>query len=92
MHGCGVHAKVPCGAPVTTLQRWLEDATRSGVAAVTTFAAGLQLDGSAVKGALKTTWSSEQTEGQVGRLKMLKRQTFGRNSFDLLRRRVLLSA
>ncbi|WP_241671624.1 transposase, partial [Dankookia rubra] len=65
---------------------------RSGVAAVTTFAAGLQQDGAAVKAALTSTWSSGQTEGQVGKLKMLKRQTFGRSSFDLLRRRVLLAA
>jgi transposase len=46
----------------------------------------------AVKAALTTSWSSGQTKGQVGKLKMLKRQTFGRSSFDLLRRRVLLAA
>jgi len=33
-----------------------------------------------------------QTEGQVGKLKLLKRQAFGRSSFNLLRRRVLLAA
>ena len=78
--------------PFTTLEGWLKDAKRSGVAAVTTFATGPQQDGAAVKAALTTTWSSGQTEGQVGKLKMLKRQTFGRSSFDLLRRRVLLAA
>jgi transposase len=52
----------------------------------------LQQDGTAVKAALTTTWSNGRTEGQVGKLKMLKRQTFGRSSFDLLRRRVLLAA
>jgi hypothetical protein len=92
LRGCGVGAKVRCAAPITTLEAWLEDAKRSGVAAVTTFAAGLRQDGAAVRAALTTAWSSGQTEGQVGKLKMLKRQTFGRSGFDLLRRRVLLAA
>ncbi len=92
VRGCGVHAPVRCGSPITTLERWLGDATRSGVAAVTTFATGLQQDGAAVRAALTSSWSSGQTEGQVTKLKMLKRQTFGRSSFDLLRRRVLLAA
>jgi hypothetical protein len=89
---CSVSTKTRCGAPITTLEGWLKDAKRSGVAAVTTFAAGLQRDGAAVKAALTSTWSSGQTEEQVGKLKMLKRQTFGRSSFDILRRRVLLVA
>ncbi len=42
--------------------------------------------------ALTSSWSNGQTEGQVSKLKMLKRQTFGRRSCDLLRRRVLLAA
>ena len=61
------------------------------MAAVTTFAAGLRQDGAADQAALTTPWTSGQTEGQVGKLKLLKRQTFGRGSFDLLRRRVLLA-
>ncbi len=92
VRGCSVHATARCGAPVTTLERWLREAARSGVAAVTTFATGLQQDGAAVRAALTTSWSNGQTEGQVTKLKMLKRQTFGRSSFDLLRRRVLLAA
>ena len=52
----------------------------------------LAQDGAAVRAALTTSWSSGQTEGHVGKLKMLKRQTFGLGSFDLLRRRVLLTA
>lgn len=92
LRACSVSTTTRCGAPITTLERWLTDARKSGVAAVTTFAAGLQQDGAAVKAALTIPWSSGQTEGQVGKLKMLKRQTFGRSSFDLLRRRVLLAA
>lgn len=92
VRGCGVDAKAQCGAPIATLERWLGDATRSGVATVITFATGLQQDCAAVRAALTTSWSSGQTEGQVNKLKLLKRQTFGRSSFDLLRRRVLLAA
>jgi hypothetical protein len=92
VRGCGVHAKARCSAPIVTLEHWLGDATRSGVATITTFATGLQGDAAAVRAALTTSWSSGQTEGQVNKLKMLKRQTFGRSSFDLLRRRVLLAA
>jgi hypothetical protein len=95
LRACGVSTKTRCGAPMTTFEGWLRNAKKSGVAAVTTFAVGLQQDGAAVKAALTTAWSSGQTEGQVGKLKMLKmlkRQTFGRSSFDLLRRRVLLPA
>jgi transposase len=91
LRACSVSTRTRCGAPITTLEGWLKEAKRSGVAAVTTFAAGLQQDGAAVKAALTIAWSSGQTEGQVGKLKMLKRQTFGRSSFDLLRRRVLLA-
>jgi len=49
------------------------------------------VDGAAVRVALIEPWSSGQTEGQVNRLKVLKRQSYGRASFDLLRRCVLLA-
>jgi transposase len=39
-----------------------------------------------------TSWSSGQAEGQITRLKLIKRQMYGRASFDLLRQRVLLAA
>ena len=59
--------------------------------ALETFAAGLRQDGAAVRAALTLPWRSGQVEGQVHRLKLLKRQSYGRTSFDLLRRRVLLA-
>jgi len=43
-----------------------------------------------VKEALNCEWSNGQVEGQVNRLKTIKRQMYGRGSFELLRRRVLL--
>ena len=54
------------------------------------FAAGLKPDLTAVKAALSLPWSNGQTEGQVNRLKRIKRQMYGRASFDLLRHRILL--
>ncbi|MBP2232598.1 transposase [Azospirillum agricola] len=70
----------------------LTDALSCGIPAVETFAAGLRQDEAAVKAALATPWSSGQAEGQVNKLKLIKRQMYGRANFDLLRRRVLLAA
>ena len=53
------------------------------------FATGLKADFKAVKAALTTHWSNGQVEGQVNRLKLIKRQMYGRAKFDLLRQRVL---
>jgi transposase len=49
----------------------------------------LKQDEAAVKAALSLDWSNGQTEGQINRLKTLKRQMYGRAGFDLLRRRCL---
>jgi transposase len=56
------------------------------------FAKGLQKDEGAVRAALESPWSNGQVEGQVNRLKTLKRQMYGRANFDLLRQRFLLAA
>ena len=86
---CKADAK---GGDVVGLDGWLAEARSCGVAAVETFAAGLEQDGAAVRAALTTPWSSGQTEGQINRLKLLKRQMYGRAGLDLLRRRTLLAA
>jgi transposase len=65
---------------------WMERAAGSPLAS---FAAGLRRDWSAVQGACSSPWSQGQVEGQVNRLKMIKRQMYGRASFPLLRSRVL---
>ena len=54
-----------------------------------TFAAGLARDGDAVLAALCFRWSTGQVEGQVHRLKLIKRSMYGRAGFALLRARVL---
>jgi transposase len=53
------------------------------------FVAGLQRDLDAVTAGLMLSWSSGPVEGHVNRVKMIKRQMYGRANFDLLRRRVL---
>ena len=54
------------------------------------FIAGLRRDQDAVTAALTLPWSSGVLEGHINRIKMLKRQMYGRANPDLLRRRVLL--
>ncbi len=53
------------------------------------FARGLIADHAAVQAALSLPWSNGQVEGQINRLKLVKRQMYGRARFDLLRRRFL---
>jgi hypothetical protein len=92
VRGCRASGKVAPEAALAALEAWLADARTSGLRAVETFAAGLEQDGAAVRAALTTPWSNGQTEGQVTRLKLLKRQMYGRAGFDLLCRRTLLAA
>ncbi len=56
------------------------------------FADSLRHDLAAVRTALALPWSTSPVEGQISRLKMIKRQMYGRASFDLLRQRVLIAA
>ncbi len=74
------------------LNRWLEDERRCEIASLQILATGLEPDGAALRAALTTSWSNTQAEGQITRLKLVKRQMYGRANFDLLRRGVLLAA
>jgi transposase len=71
------------------LDTWLERATASGLQAFKSFAKGLRADDDAVKAGLTLPWSTGPVEGQINRLKMLKRQMYGRAGIGLLRQRVL---
>jgi transposase len=71
---------------------WLEDAEASAMASFRDFAIGLRRDFEAVRAALTSPWSNGQTEGQVTKVKLLKRQGYGRASLHLLRQRLLCSA
>ena len=74
------------------LESWIAAAENSGVSDLKNFARGLLKDKAAVVAGLSLPWSNGQTEGQVNRLKLIKRQMYGRASFALLRARVLSSA
>lgn len=69
-----------------SLEGWLAAAAGTPLGK---FAAGLGRDVEALRGAITLPWSTSPVEGQVGRLKMLKRTMFGRAGFALLRQRVL---
>ena len=74
------------------LDTWLEKVDAQGIAELKNFALGVKRDYEAVKAGLTLEWSNGQTEGQVHRLKLLKRSMYGRGRFDLLRKRVLKRA
>lgn len=71
------------------LERWLNNAENSQIKAITGFATRLRDDFDAVKNGVTLSWSNGQVEGQVNRLKMLKRQMYGRASHELLKKRFL---
>ena len=71
------------------LDEWLDEAE---VTPLARFAAGLRRDVEAVRGTIELSWSTSPVEGQIGRLKMLKRTMYGRAGFALLRQRVLHAA
>lgn len=74
------------------LDGWLVEAQTSGIIPLRRFAAGLCRDLDAVRAGLTEAWSNGQTEGQIHRLKLLKRQMYGRAGFAVLRNRVLQAA
>ena len=74
------------------LKDWIRAAKNSQVTALTSFAKSVQQDYSAIYAACSLPWSQGQVEGQINRLKCLKRQMDGRAQFDLLRLRVLHAA
>jgi transposase len=71
----------------TQLDPWLQRATTSALPAMQRFATGLYADYDAVKAGVTLPWSTGPVEGQINRLKMLKRQMFGRARLALLSRR-----
>ena len=78
-----------CERKSDLLDGWLVQAEMSGIKAFKNFAMGLKRDYAAISAALTFYWSNGQVEGQVNRLKFIKRRMYGRANFDLLRRHVL---
>ncbi len=82
-----VRQKLPEG-----FENWLEQAKSSSIKAFQSFAAGLKEDYEAVKAGLTLEVSNGPVEGLNNRLKMLKRQMFGRAGLDLLAKRFILTS
>lgn len=68
------------------LDPWITDA---GASLIASFAAGIAKDKTAVGAATTEAWSNGQTEGQITKLKMVKRQMYGRAKVDLLEARLI---
>ena len=77
------------GSDPKPLDGWLSDAADSGIHGMRRFAVTLRQDLAAVRNAISEPWSNGQTEGQINRLKTLKRSMYGRAGVELLRARML---
>ncbi|MYZ34167.1 hypothetical protein GT002_03295 [Streptomyces sp. SID4917] len=73
------------------LPEWIAAASAEDLPGISSFARGLERDIEAVTAGLTQPWNSGLVEGNVNRIKMLKRQTYGRAGFSLLRKRILLT-
>jgi transposase len=76
-----IRNKAPAG-----LKNWIERASQS---LVVSFARGVTNDEAAVRAAMTLPWSNGQTEGQITKLKLVKRQMYGRGKIDLLQARLI---
>jgi transposase len=74
---------------VEHLDAWLEQASASGFPELVSLATGIKRDYAAVAAALSLPYSTGPVEGNINRLKLIKRSMYGRANFDLLRQRVL---
>jgi len=77
------------GGSIEKLDAWLHDAQLSGIYAMQRFARAARQDIDAVRNAVLEPWSNGQTEGQINRLKAIKRAMYGRAGIELLRARMI---
>ncbi len=77
------------GGMVESFESWLTSAEETKIPEYTEFAKSLRRDFDAVKAAIALPWSNGQVEGQVNRLKTIKRSMYGACRFELLRTRIL---
>ena len=71
------------------LDAWLSQVHESGLPELQSFAQGVEQDKAAVQAGLTLPISNGQVEGQVTKIKLIKRMMYGRAAFPLLRQRVL---
>jgi hypothetical protein len=79
----------PDAAEEEDLDSWLVDARASGIYAMQRFAKTIRQDLEAVRNAVLEPWSNGQTEGQINKLKTLKRAMYGRAGLELLRAQMM---
>ncbi|WP_410677159.1 transposase [Amycolatopsis sp. cmx-4-68] len=84
-------ARMMCSRHGQHLEQWMSAVEADDLPALRSFVKGLRRDQDAVTAGLTLPWNSGVVEGHVNRIKMLKRQMFGRAKPDLLRKRVLLT-
>ena len=77
------------GQSTAALGQWLHDAHHCGIYAMQRFANTIRQDLEAVRNAVSEPWSNGQTEGQINKLRTLKRAMYGRAGVDLLRARMM---
>ncbi|MBO1022870.1 transposase [Methylobacterium sp. SD274] len=77
--------------PDGELDVWLDVARLSDVLALETIATGLERVEKTARAGLTTSWGNDQAEGQISRLKLLKRTMYDRTGFPFLRRRIILT-
>ena len=82
----------PHDQPEGRLEEWITEVAASGLPEFEAFVIKLRQDLDAVLSGLRLPWSQGQTEGQITKLKLLKRSMYGRGSFDLLKQRVLYAS
>lgn len=74
------------------LEGWLCEVEQSPCAELRSFVTGIRRDEAAVRAAFTLPWSQGQVEGQITKLKVFKRQMYGRAKLDLLQQRMLHAA
>lgn len=85
-------AKILTNLQGDRLPDWMTKIDQEGAPALKSFVKGLRTDLDAVTAGLTLPYSSGAVEGTVNKIKMIKRQMFGRAKFDLLRKRILTRA
>src|SRR5215470_17696063 len=68
---------------VGTLKRWIKEAEKAGITAISRFVRRLKSDRAAVENAVTYSWSNGPVEGHINRLKAVKRQMYGRAGFEV---------
>lgn len=84
-------ATMMCDLRGDRLEEWMAAVDADGLPALRSFVVGLRRDQDAVTAGLTLPWNSGPVEGHVNRIKMIKRQMYGRANPDLLRKRILLA-